>query len=272
VSIFLKLSRPALLGLASALEAGRLFAPYSTTNVESLVPSGLRQDVVTELNHLHRQGLPSQHIAYTLNLLATERQASQKISDRVDLVWTGQEVLGAESRDTRVVVQELFSTAKSQVLISSFAIDKGEKARTLFQTLATRMDDNPSLQVRMFLNVQRPHQNQEPESVLLRRFADTFRKEIWTGNRLPEVFHEPRSLAIGNHAKACLHAKCVVVDEQYVLITSANFTEAAHERNLEAGVLLNDAIVAKAMRTQFETLVSRNILRRVPGLRRFNHD
>jgi hypothetical protein len=103
VTIFLKLSRPALLGLASALETGRLFAPYSTTNVESLVPNGLRQDVITELNHLHRQGFTPLHIAYTLNLLATERQASQKISDRVDLVWTGQEFLGSESRDTRVV-------------------------------------------------------------------------------------------------------------------------------------------------------------------------
>jgi phosphatidylserine/phosphatidylglycerophosphate/cardiolipin synthase-like enzyme len=117
----------------------------------------------------------------------------------------------------------------------------------------------------MFLNVQRPHQNQEPESVLLRRFTDTFRKDIWTGNRLPEVFHDPRSLAIGTQPKACLHAKCVIVDEQYVLITSANFTEAAHERNLEAGVLLNDT---KAMRAQFESLVSRNILRRASGLTR----
>jgi len=51
-----------------------------------------------------------------------------------------------------------------------------------------------------------------------------------------------------------------------LLVTSANFTEAAHERNIEAGVLLADLVAARAMRTQFETLVAKNILRRVPGL------
>jgi phosphatidylserine/phosphatidylglycerophosphate/cardiolipin synthase-like enzyme len=47
----------------------------------------------------------------------------------------------------------------------------------------------------------------------------------------------------------------VIVDDFYLLITSANFTEAAHQRNLEAGVLLLDAIAAKAMRRQFTGLL-----------------
>jgi hypothetical protein len=47
---------------------------------------------------------------------------------------------------------------------------------------------------------------------------------------------------------------------------SANFTEAAHERNIEAGVLIADPVAARGMRAQFETLVAKNILRRVPGI------
>jgi phosphatidylserine/phosphatidylglycerophosphate/cardiolipin synthase-like enzyme len=145
----------------------------------------------------------------------------------------------------------------------------GEKARALFEGLAIRMDVNPALRVRMFLNVQRPHGNEEPETVLLRRFMDTFRRDIWVGNRLPEVFYNPRSLqglrskslAIGTETKACLHAKCVVVDEERVLITSANFTEAAHERNIEAGVLLADPTAAKAICSQLESLITRSKLR-----------
>jgi phosphatidylserine/phosphatidylglycerophosphate/cardiolipin synthase-like enzyme len=65
---------------------------------------------------------------------------------------------------------------------------------------------------------------------------------------------------------ACLHAKCVVVDEERLLITSANFTEAAHERNIEAGVLMRDRVVARAIRSQFEMLVVQGRLERVPGL------
>ncbi|MEH1835049.1 MAG: phospholipase D-like domain-containing protein [Nostoc sp.] len=158
-----------------------------------------------------------------------------------------------------------YATPKS-VLISSFTIDKGEKARKLFQVLAERMDTNPELYVQMFLNIQRPHHSKVAESVLLREFAHTFRRDIWTGNRLPEVFYDSRSLAVDVKQKSSLHAKCIVVDEEFVLITSANFTEAAHERNIEAGVLLTDSATAQALRLQFDSLVSHKILRPIPGI------
>jgi hypothetical protein len=171
-----------------------LSTPFSLATLKSYVPSGLCQDLIDELNRMTGMGVAPAHIAYTLNLLAAERTASQQICDRVELVWTGQEVIGSESRDTAVVVRELFSTARQSVLISSFAIDRGEKVRVLFAGLASRMDANPSLQVRMFSNVQRPHGSNESESALLKKFADTFRRDIWAGNRLPEVFYDPRSL------------------------------------------------------------------------------
>ncbi len=198
--------------------------------------------------------------------MAAERSASQQIRDRIELVWTGPEVTGSQSRDTSVVVRELFSKAKKSVLISSFAIDKGEKAKKLFQVLAERMDANPELSVQMFLNIQRPHHSELPELVLLREFAHTFRRDIWTGERLPEVFYDSRSLAVEVKQKSSLHAKCIVIDDESVLITSANFTEAAQERNIEAGVLLTDSATAQALRLQFDSLVSHKILRPIPGI------
>lgn len=263
MSPLLKLSRPALVGLAAALESGRLHAPYSVPTLESHVPKGLCRGVADELNRMSAIGTSPAHIAYTLNLLAAERTTSQQMRDRVELVWTGQEISGSLSRDTAIVVRELFNTAKHSVLISSFAIDRGEKARSLFEGLASRMGTNPSLRVRMFLNVQRPHGNDEPETVLLKRFTAIFRRDIWIGKRLPEVFYDPRALEKGTGAKACLHAKCVVMDEERILITSANFTEAAHERNIEAGVLLADSAVAKTVCSQFESLVMRSKLKQI---------
>lgn len=263
---FLRLSRPALVSLAAALETGRLSVPCSVASVESYVPEALCQGIVTEINRLYAMGATPKHIAYTLHLIAAERSASQEVRDRIELVWTGPEVVGSESRDTSIVVRDLFSIARHSVLISSFAIDRGEKAQQLFNELATRMDTNSQLQVRMFLNVPRPFKSEVAESILLREFADTFRNKIWPGKRLPKVFYDPRALAVGTEAKACLHAKCIVVDDECVFVTSANFTEAAHERNIEAGVLLSDPVAAKAMRSQFENLVIHKILRRVPGI------
>ena len=42
---------------------------------------------------------------------------------------------------------------------------------------------------------------------------------------------------------------------EYTLITSANFTEAAQVRNIEAGVLVRNEFLAKSLREQFESLV-----------------
>jgi phosphatidylserine/phosphatidylglycerophosphate/cardiolipin synthase-like enzyme len=267
MSPFHALSRSALNSLAVALETNRLTAPFLAARLTGDVPPPLRQQIALELQSLTQKGLLSSHIAYMLRLLAEERTQTQLQRDQIDLVWTGHEIpFNTESRDTRIVVRELFSQAQNSVLISSYAIDRGQKSYELFQPLADRMDNNPSLQVRMFLNVQRPHRSAVSESILLREFADEFRKHVWPGTRMPEVFHDPRSLSTDPGPKACLHAKCVVVDQEYLLTTSANFTEAAHERNIEVGMLIRDRQLASALITVFESLVSRRRLCRIPGI------
>jgi len=121
--------------------------------------------------------------------------------------------------------------------------------------------------VRFYVNVPRKYRDDETsDAEVLRQFSDRFREEIWPGERLPEVYHDPRALEIGGAVRACLHAKCIVVDEERALISSANFTEAAQERNIEAGVLVADKQIARALVTQFRTLVERGMLRRVAGL------
>ena len=192
--------------------------------------------------------------------------ATLAIADRVELVWSGTEVTGSASRDTSVVVQELFREARESVLIASYALDTGSKAEALFGLLATRMDAEPDLHVRLFVNVHRKHGDVTADVVLLREFADTFRQKVWPGERLPDVFYDPRSLASEGKKRASLHAKCIVIDEDRALITSANFTEAAHERNIEAGAVITDTILSRALKAQFDTLVDHGVLKRVPGL------
>ncbi|MCF3609716.1 DISARM system phospholipase D-like protein DrmC [Planktothrix agardhii 1033] len=263
MSFFHRLSRPALINLAAALESKRLVAPFFPPNLTTYVPLEIAVNVTVELEHLISTGMTENHIAYLLRLLAEERAFSQSVSDRVDLVWTGREIPGTESRDTAIVVRELFATAQYSVLIASYAIDRGKKAQKLFQILAERMDAQPHLQVKLFLNVQRPYKSRISDTDLLKEFAQEFRNNIWPGLRLPEVFYDPRSLFPTRESRACLHAKCVVVDEERLFITSANFTEAAHERNIEAGVLLVDRVAAKAMQKQFERLVEKGFFQKI---------
>lgn len=260
------LGLPGLASLAEALASGRLTPPFAPSELRRHVPRELEEPVAAELREMTVSGMAPAHIARLLRALESERRALQAVADRVEVVWSGTEEPGSRTRDTAVVVRELFRGARRSVLVASFAVDRRDKAEALFGPLADRLDADPELSARLFLNVKRAHRDERPESVLLREFAEAFRGEVWPGRRLPAVFHDPRSLAVGGGKRSCLHAKCVVVDEERALVTSANFTEAAHERNIEAGVLVDDRQVAATLRAQFETLVERGALRRVPGL------
>ena len=84
------------------------------------------------------------------------------------------------------------------------------------------------------------------------------------GGPLPQVFYDPRSLDVAAEKRACLHAKCIVVDAGSVFISSANFTEAAQERNIEVGLLVNSRWLAERVVLHFDALLSAGLL--VPAM------
>ena len=49
-----------------------------------------------------------------------------------------------------------------------------------------------------------------------------------------------------------LHAKCLIIDRREALITSANFTEAAQQRNVEVGVVIRHEPLAERSASYFE--------------------
>jgi phosphatidylserine/phosphatidylglycerophosphate/cardiolipin synthase-like enzyme len=57
----------------------------------------------------------------------------------------------------------------------------------------------------------------------------------------------------------------VVSDDQHILITSANLTEPAFDRNYELGLLVHDEALARAAASQFQTLVDLDLLTPLPS-------
>jgi phosphatidylserine/phosphatidylglycerophosphate/cardiolipin synthase-like enzyme len=262
-SAFHELPTATLRGLADALRGGRLQPPVTATSLARVgvcVPAA----VVSEIETIFGRGAGAAGVAWGIELLVCEREA--RLASRPELVWTGPEANGSGSRDTSVVVAELFGHAERSVLVATYAIHRGAE---VFKVLAERMRQVPSLSVRVFLNVERPYGTPADvsDAKLLRDFAEEFVAKAWpVGSRLPELFYDPRALSSTPGPRACLHAKCIVVDDARAFVTSANFTEAAQERNIETGVLVNDRAFACALRDQFEALVTTGELRRVPGL------
>lgn len=56
-----------------------------------------------------------------------------------------------------------------------------------------------------------------------------------------------------------LHAKCVVVDGAKAFESSANFTQRGQERNIEVGVLIEDASFASYLGGQWLGLIDAGI-------------
>jgi phosphatidylserine/phosphatidylglycerophosphate/cardiolipin synthase-like enzyme len=193
-------------------------------------------------------GMQPSAAAHTLELLASAISERPLVVDLVDLVMTGPEVAGHENRDTSVVVSDLFRQAEETILIAGYAVYQGQK---VFRALAERMTECPALKVSMFLDIQRRPGDTSSSAELVRRFAHRFQSDEWpVGSRTPEVFYDPRSLSSDRTKRAALHAKCVVADGQEVFVSSANFTEAAQERNVEVGLLLRSTATAQRL-TQF---------------------
>jgi phosphatidylserine/phosphatidylglycerophosphate/cardiolipin synthase-like enzyme len=214
-----------------------------------------------ELQDLHTQGFTPDQIATTIELVLQDRSVRPSPEDVIDLVTTGPEAAGVTNRDTSVVVRDLFAHAQTSVCIAGYAVYQGQR---VFQALAERMQDRPALRVHMFLDIQRGPGDMTEPSDLVRRFADRFTHHQWPrGRPLPEVFFDPRSLALHADKRASLHAKCIVVDQREVFVSSANFTEAAHERNIEVGLLIHSRTLAERIVRHFEALRAEGVLKPV---------
>jgi phosphatidylserine/phosphatidylglycerophosphate/cardiolipin synthase-like enzyme len=243
--------------LAAALESGRLSAPYRAASLRAAL--GLTEDreaICDGLEELDRLGMTGPAVASWIRTLSA---AVGRIR-RPDLVWSGPEVPGLHARDTRRVFEELLSSAHRSVWACTYAYFDGPRA---FEVLARRMDEMPGLDVTLLLNIQRRRGDTTAADQLVRAFADRLWKKDWPGTAKPRVFFDPRALDLDGPA-GVLHAKAVVTDDEAVLVTSANLTEAAFDRNIEIGILHRDRAFALGVTSHFRVLIERKLLIPLP--------
>jgi phosphatidylserine/phosphatidylglycerophosphate/cardiolipin synthase-like enzyme len=246
--------------LASGLRSGRLHAPFTADSLQRCCPVAHAAALAGYLQQLGDEGMRPQHVALLAEAILKSRARLAEQGDMVELVWTGPETPAVTNRDTGVVIRDLFGSADDEVLVAGFAVYQG---RSIFKRLAERMEERPDLRVRLFLDVQRhPTDTTLPEE-LVRRFAQRFRIQEWPGERLPDLFYDPRSISLDVVKRSSLHAKTIVVDRRLALVTSANFTEAAQTRNVEVGALIRCERFAAQLAGHFEALADAGFLKRI---------
>ena len=244
--------------VASALESGLLAMPYTATSVRSALGVQERSEgIAGTLTELSRMGISGAAAAAWFRTL----DAATSRTLRPDIVWSGPEVPGLHARDTRRVFEELLGSAEHSVWVSTYAFFDGHRA---FNVLAQRMDENASITVTLLLNIQRKRLDTTAADQLVRRFADRFWTTDWPGASRPSVYYDPRALELDGPA-GVLHAKAIVIDDEVLLVTSANLTEAALDRNIELGLLVRDSALAATVSTHFRTLIDRKLLLPLPA-------
>jgi phosphatidylserine/phosphatidylglycerophosphate/cardiolipin synthase-like enzyme len=228
-----QISLPDLEALLGLIERERIRPPATEA---ALASHGL-EHIAEPLGALGR--LEARSLQAVLRIAIAERR--YRPVPRVDLVWTGPEAHVATARDTLVVVRELFESARKSVLIGGYAVDHG---KDIFAPLHSAMAER-RVETTIFLND-----------------AKRFLEENWPfGEPLPAIYCDPRTAE--RESRFSLHAKCIVVDEARALVTSANFTDRGQTRNIEMGLLVEDAGLATRLVHQWRALIESGLVTKV---------
>jgi phosphatidylserine/phosphatidylglycerophosphate/cardiolipin synthase-like enzyme len=104
------------------------------------------------------------------------------------------------------------------------------------------------------------------EEKTVESFLINFRARHWpSGQPLPEIWYDPKAILTDAKERGVAHAKCVVADNRWLFVSSANFTEAALTRNLEAGLLVESPQLARQMVPFLERLIDEGRIRLAVG-------
>jgi hypothetical protein len=249
-----RISTHTLEALAKALERGALTFPLTET---SLLANGFAAgaaDVVRALGDTDARGALAA-VAVTL------AERLHRAPPRLDLVWTGPEARLSTSRDTAIVVRQLFERARKSVIVGGFRFDHGEE---LFRPLHAVMRDH-GVQATFFVDIATRATSAEAAEAHATDFLDRFFWKEWKfGDPKPDLYYDLRT-AMPGPPWVSLHAKCVMIDDEIALVTSANFTDRGQTRNTELGVRIEDPSFASQVAAQWRGLIAEGVVKKHVG-------
>lgn len=241
-----------LRSVREALGNGSLKTPIERS---ALVAAGIRHslDELCAVLGGHRSAAASA----ILDAVLAERSAQRRPPE---VVWSGPEGASSVARDTAVVLRELFESATTSVLVAGYRFDHADALLApLAHAMATR-----GVRSTFFIDIEQVGHGVAADA-RLREEAARFFRETWAfdGPR-PRVWIDRRSLMPGPPYSS-LHAKCVVVDGQHALVSSANFTQRGQLRNIEVGALIDDPNFAEFLSAQWMGLIEAGLVRELSG-------
>jgi len=166
----------------------------------------------------------------------------------IEMVWSGPNAGVFPARRIDQVLYDLVNVAKSKILIVTFAAARIKLLKEALHEAIRR-----GVEVNLILEFEEESEGQLTFSAL----------KAFTGSLYDKVGiyswpNENRERnAQGKPGK--LHAKCAIIDNS-ALISSANLTDDAFNRNMELGILLKGGDIPRLIRQHFEAMITNKIL------------
>lgn len=158
----------------------------------------------------------------------------------VDVVWTGPTSDVTTGRLTAAVINEILAEAAREILLIGYAVHDDPMVANGLAAAAQR-GVAVTLLLERSLDNPNYHASGSPFPGLpARRLA-------WPANHRPA-------------GGAALHAKVLVVDRSVALVTTANITHWALERNLECGILLHGGHQPSQIHDHVDSLAAAGVL------------
>lgn len=240
--------------LYAALEAKQIRAPLLRTDLVGFGVTAQLDALVATLEGHSRDACLS-----ILGAVLAERKKFDRPAP--ELVWTGPEGGHAVARDTAVVLRELFESAKQRVVLAGYSFANAED---VLGPLHIAMRDR-GVRAMFFVDIRQVEGSALGEEAYGRDALRSFIETSWPfGSAHPELYCDRRALRPGP-PWCSLHAKCVAVDGQRALVSSANFTNRGQERNIETGVLIHDPTFAGQLERQWLGLIEEALVFRYEG-------
>jgi hypothetical protein len=234
--------------LHQAISTDRLKMPVTRA---CLIDQGIRNQLEPLENALcGHTGLACLSI---LEAVLAERRAN--LRPPPELVWSGPERVKSTARDTAVVLRALFERTQRQAIVAGYDFTRGS---SLLEPLWVAMRER-HVDVRFFIHIEQTTDELTNPTAYADNAVRAVMDLAWPfGEPRPRVYYDSRALA--PRPRFNMHAKCVVVDGECALVTSANFTQRAQEQNTECGAFLEDPTFAHHLTRQWLGLAEAGLM------------
>ena len=229
---------------AIAARIRRTEASKAASTLPSVVGTPVASTVVEQLAAAWQNTKVGSDELASMLLAASHVYTKAASEQSTELVWTGPTTPFVSARRTEQALLQVINSAEQSLFITSFvAYDVSSIVKAL------NAADERGVTITMLLESSQDHGGSINIDVIgkMRGLVPGAQLYAWRDKT-------------GDFADGRVHAKVAVADKTSCFITSANLTEYAMERNMEAGILISGGYIPELLDNHLQSLINTKVI------------